>query len=157
MTGRPSDYTEALGLEICRRIAEGQALREICRDEDMPSISAVLEWALVRPDFAELYARARDMQADVHADELTQIADDGRNDWMERNDPNNPGYVANGEEIRRAQLRIDTRKWIAAKLKPRKYGDKQQIEVTHRYADMDDADLEAEIAATLGLPSDRPH
>lgn len=58
------------------------------------------------------------------AEEIIEIADDGSNDWMERNDKDNPGFVANGEHIQRSRLRSDNRKWLLSKLAARKYGDK---------------------------------
>lgn len=72
--------------------------------------------------------RAREAQADTLADELLDISDDARNDWMKRNHgDDDPGWVANGEHIQRSRLRVDTRKWIASKLKPKKYGDKLEL------------------------------
>jgi len=68
-------------------------------------------------------------QADFLFDELVEIADDCRNDWMERNDPTNPGYIANRELVARTKLRLDTRKWCASKLKPKKYGERMDVSV----------------------------
>lgn len=127
---RPSGYSEEISLRICERLIEGESLRAICRDEDMPSQSMVFRWLEANEAFRERYARARELQADTFADELTEICDDGRNDWMERNAGEDKGWQANGENIQRARLRVDTRKWIASKLKPKKYGDK--IETTHQ-------------------------
>lgn len=64
------------------------------------------------------------------ADELLEIADDGQNDWMLRNSPDNPGWRENGEAMRRSQLRIETRKWVAARLLPKRWGDKTVTEIT---------------------------
>jgi hypothetical protein len=76
-------------------------------------------------DFREQYARARDAQADTLADEIIDIADDGSNDWMERElESGKTIEVVNAEHISRSKLRVDARKWVAAKLKPKKYGDK---------------------------------
>lgn len=147
--GRPPIYTKELGTRICTRIAQGEPLSAICAEEGMPHQQTVYGWALDDQAFFMEYARARDMQADFHADEITTIADDARNDWMKRNDPDNPGYVENGESLRRSQLRIEARKWIAAKLKPRKYGDKQMIEVVHRYSEMSDEELERAALAII--------
>lgn len=125
--GRPSDYTQELADYICAEIAEGRSLRSILReDEGMPAMSSVFKWLRLHPEFAEQYARAREAQADALADELLEIADDGRNDWMElRGEDGQPrGWKENGEAIQRSRLRVDTRKWIASKLKPKKYGDK---------------------------------
>lgn len=96
----------------------------------MPPHQTVLRWALTIPEFRDQYKQARDIQAEVLADELLEIADDGRNDWMERNNPDNPGYRENGEAMRRSQLRIETRKWVAARLLPKRWGDKTVTEVT---------------------------
>lgn len=74
------------------------------------------------------YARAKEESADSLADEILDIADNATNDWMKRNHgEDDPGWVANGENIQRSRVRIDTRKWIASKLKPKKYGDKMAI------------------------------
>lgn len=61
------------------------------------------------------------------ADEVMDISDDGANDWMQRNDPDNPGYVVNGEHQARSRLRVDTRKWYLSKLAPKRYGDKIEL------------------------------
>ena len=91
----------------------------------MPSKSMVLRWLAQIQEFRDQYARARDAQADALADELLDVADDGRNDWMEKLDREGEqvGWMVNQEAINRSRLRVDTRKWIASKLKPKKYGD----------------------------------
>lgn len=98
----------------------------------MPNHVTVLRWALTIPEFSNQYKQARDMQAEILADELLDIADNGQNDWMERHDPNgaNIGWRENGEAMRRSQLRIETRKWVAARLLPKRWGDKTTTEVT---------------------------
>jgi hypothetical protein len=49
---------------------------------------------------------------------------------MERNDPDNPGWQANGEHLQRSRLRFDARRWLASKIMPKVYGDRitQEIE-----------------------------
>lgn len=131
--GRPSTYSLEVAVTICTRLAEGTALKTICRDEDMPSLSTVYRW-LADPDheaFREMYTRAREDQADTLADEILEIADDGRNDWMEIQTRGGGTIdVVDKEAVMRSQLRVDARKWIAAKLRPRKYSDKLLQEVT---------------------------
>lgn len=128
--GRPSLFSDALAAKICGRLALGESLRSICRDAKMPNASTVFDWLAKHEKFAEQYARAREAQADALADEITDIADDASNDWMERNQPDNPGWQFNGEAARRSQIRIDARKWVASKLKPKKYGDKLSAELS---------------------------
>lgn len=122
--GRPTDYSLELTARICARIADGESLRSICRDEDMPSTVSVFLWLQKHPEFTNQYVRAREAQADALADDILEISDDARNDWMERHGEDAAGWAVNGEHIQRSRLRVDARKWIASKLKPKKYGDK---------------------------------
>ncbi len=123
--GRPSLSIEALAARICRRLAEGESLRAICADKAMPGISTVMGWLFDgnHDEFSEQYARAREAQAEIRADEIVDIADDDTNDFTADKDGK---LVANGEHIQRSRLRVDARKWIAAKLLPKRYGDKVQ-------------------------------
>lgn len=124
--GRPTDYsTEVTGI-ICDRLADGESLRSICIDEALPHMSTVCRWLRIHAEFREQYALAREGQADALFDEMLDIADDGSNDWMEKRDAdgNNIGWRENGEALQRSKLRVDTRKWMAGKLRPKKYGDK---------------------------------
>jgi len=95
----------------------------------MPGVRTVFQWLTRHEEFAQQYAHAREAQADTLADEMLDIADDGSNDWMLRAKNGSVGWEENGEAINRSRLRLDTRKWIASKLKPKKYGDK--IDHTH--------------------------
>lgn len=130
--GRNTIFTDELATTICTRIASGESLRSICKDDSMPAISSVMLWLVdgKHEAFSEQYANARRIQAEVLADELFDISDDGSNDWMERNDKDGePGYVINGEHVQRSRLRLDTRKWYLSKVLP-KFADKQQIDHT---------------------------
>lgn len=123
--GRPVTHTAELADEICKRLAEGMTLREVCRAEGMPPESTVRLWALDdRGGFAAQYARAREIGYHAMADELIEIADDGQNDWMTRNGEDAEGWQANGEVLQRSRLRVDTRKWMLSKALPKIYGDK---------------------------------
>lgn len=117
---------------ICQRIADGESLRAICDDEGMPAKSTVCLWLIEDKAFSDQYARAREAQADALFDDILSIADDGQNDWMERKNAEgqNIGWMENGEALRRSQLRIDARKWMAGKLQPKKYSDKLQVDQT---------------------------
>ena len=124
--GRPTLYTEALVHEVCERMAAGESLRQICTDEHMPSDAAVRGWAIDDVDgFAARYARARDMHADALFDEALEIADDISGDWSKDKDGN---PVFDHENVQRSRLRVDTRKWAASKLAPKKYSDKLSID-----------------------------
>ena len=108
--GRPSTYSSTLTETICQRIAEGESLRAICREEAMPDKATVLRWLDVHGEFRDQYARARDLQADHFAEEILEIADDGSNDWMrrERKDGSTE-VVLDHEHVQRSKLRVDAR------------------------------------------------
>lgn len=146
MTGR-SDFTQDIADRICERLIEGESLRGICSDDEMPSKSTVFKWLNEQQSFSDQYARARSVQADVLFDEIQDIADDGSNDWMEKRDQDGAmiGWKENGEALQRSRLRVDARKWMAGKLAPKKYGEKIELEQTHKF--------DPDVAAWLGLRS----
>lgn len=123
--GRPTVYTEAIATEIIERIAEGEPLRRVCADDHLPHPRTVRGWVLEnRSGFSPLYARARELCLDAWADEIVEIADDGRNDTYV-NDRGNE--VMDGDVVQRSRLRVDTRKWLMSRLRPSKYGDRIDI------------------------------
>ena len=130
--GRPSEFTQEVADTICELLADGQSLRSICGQEEMPSTSTVCRWLAANTEFREQYTRARELQADSLFDEILEIVDDGLNDWIERkgDDGKTLGWIENGEALRRSALRVDARKWMAGKLQPKKYSDKHQLALT---------------------------
>lgn len=124
--GRPSKYNKAVAAKICALLSQGQSLRTVAKAKGVPSIQTIFTWMQKHPEFLEQYTRAKQESADAMIEEMLDIADDATNDWMEKNDKdgNAIGYQVNGEHVNRSRLRIETRKWLASKLKPKKYGDK---------------------------------
>lgn len=124
--GRPTVYTEELSRRFCERIAHGESVRQICKDEDMPARSSVHEWLLDKryKAFADQYRLACDIRAESMFDELLEIADDGTGDTVEREDGTE---FTNQEVIARSRLRVDTRKWYLSKVLPKKFGDKLDL------------------------------
>lgn len=124
--GRPTDYSQQLADKICAKLTIGESIRTVCKPDGMPSIETFYRWLRTYPEFNEQYARAKQESADAMAEELLDIADNGTNDWMEDNydKGKTPGYALNGENIQRSRLRVDTRKFLMAKMKPKKYGEK---------------------------------
>lgn len=122
-------YSQDTADTICARIAGGESLRAICEGEGMPDKATVFRWLAddANTAFRDQYARAREMQADTLFDDILEISDDARNDWMERNGDDAEGYELKGEHIQRSRLRVDARKWMAGKLRPKVYGDKVDL------------------------------
>lgn len=124
--GRPSDYTSEIADKICHRLAEGESLRAICRDDEMPGRETVRVWLSVHPEFKGKFDEARILQAEGLADELMEIADDGTNDYVERVRDGKTETAFDAEHVARSRLRVDTRKWYLSKVLPKVYGDKLQ-------------------------------
>lgn len=103
-------------------------MRTVCASEEMPAMSSVFKWLRENKSFSEQYARAKQESTDAMAEEILDISDNGANDWMEKHFGEQEAWVTNGEALQRSKLRVDTRKWLMAKMKPKKYGDK--IDVT---------------------------
>ena len=123
--GRHSEFSIEIADKICERLALGESLRAVCSDNDMPCEATVYKWLRAYPEFVETYACAREVQADTFVDDILDIADNGTNDWMRRAGADGEAsWVENGESLKRSQIRIDARKWLAGKYKPKKYGDK---------------------------------
>lgn len=116
--GRPSDYTQEIADAICERLSDGESLRSICASEGMPSKAAVFRWLGAHEAFRDQYARAREEQAETLADEIVGIAD------------GDPSVEDSAVMTARDRLRLDARKWVASKLKPKKYGDKVSQELS---------------------------
>jgi hypothetical protein len=106
---------------VCEELATGLSLRQVCEGVGMPTMSTVFRWLTLHVEFSEMYTRAREVQAETMADEILSIADDGRNDTY----VDDEGRQRTDQDvIARSRLRVDARKWLAAKLMPRKYGEK---------------------------------
>jgi hypothetical protein len=129
--GRPTKYAAKLSDVICAKLSEGQSLRTVCKSDDMPCKATIFNWLRTSEEFLDQYTRAKQESADALTDEMLDIADDSTNDYMTKHNDDGSEYEAlNAEHIQRSRLRIETRKWLSSKLKPKKYGDKIQQEIT---------------------------
>lgn len=124
--GRPTKYSLELAASICEKLSSGKPLRQICMEEDMPSQASVYLWLLKQPEFSDMYARAREEQADTLADEIVAIADE-QPEVIPVYDKRTGELIEHKLDnafIQWQKNRMDARKWTAMKLKPRKYGDR---------------------------------
>lgn len=119
--GRPSKFTNEMMDSICARLSLGESMRKICLDPAMPEQTTMFKWLREIPEFAQQYARAKEESAETYADEMMDIAD-----GMPLMNP--VTGAVDSASVNHQRLRVDTRKWIASKLKPKKYGDKVALE-----------------------------
>lgn len=127
---RPTKYTKKLSDQICERLAMGDSMRTVASDNLMPAMTTLFRWLREKDEFRKQYELAKIESADSMADSSLHIADhesaqpaydeDGKALMVD----GKPLMVVTAQSVAQARLRIDTRKWYASKLKPKKYGDK---------------------------------
>jgi len=126
--GAPTIFDKEKADYICEQLATShKSLRSICKEEGMPSVRTVLYWLTkgddpesdpIYKEFLRQYACARENQADFLAEEIIEISEHTEEDHT---------AFTGGNVVNRDKLRIDARKWVAAKLKPKKYGDRVDL------------------------------
>jgi hypothetical protein len=126
--GRPSKRTPQIIDEICERIAKGETLSSICRDDKMPSRQKLYEWQDADSELSGRIARAREDGFDAIAEECLAIADETQHDTIKADS----GDRQDSEWISRSRLRVDTRLKLLAKWSPKKYGDK----IEHQHGEL---------------------
>lgn len=141
--GRPSIYTEEMADEILLRIAEGESIRQITADDHMPKRSTIHFWVIDdREGFRSQYETAMEIKMMGMAEDISDIADDGSNDYYEKQRPDGSTFVAlDNEHISRSKLRVDARKWLLSKLLP-KFADKQNLDHTSSDGSMTPTEIE---------------
>lgn len=128
--------------EVFARIANCEFIHKIAESYEM-SAGSLHTWLNARP---EMYARAREQQADKLVADMLQIADDGLNDTYQ---DDNGNVRTDQDVIGRSRLRVEARKWLAGKMNAKKYGDRLNLDAEVKFADMTDEQLEAKLAAAM--------
>lgn len=105
--GRATTFTQELADEICSRISEGESLRKICEDPQMPGRRTVFDWLAKNDDFRDDYALAHQRQAEYFVGQIVEMAD-----------------AATPQNWQVVKLQIWARQWTASKLHPKKYSDR---------------------------------
>lgn len=130
--GRPSKRTPALIDQICARLSKGEPMASICRDDGFPDPSTVWDWAQADDTVSQSIARARERGFDAIAAECLDIADDGRNDFVDKLNADGEviGRTLDAEHVQRSKLRVETRLKLLAKWDPKRYGEFVRSEVS---------------------------
>lgn len=118
---RPAEFTDEIFDEICDRMANGQGLRKICEDPQMPGRQTFLRWIEKDTGRQTKYQAAREALMDWYAEEILEIAWDDSKDTI-KDKAGEPKQ--NHEWINRSRLKVDTLKFLMAKLHPKRYGER---------------------------------
>lgn len=125
--GRKSTFDQKTADDICARLAEGESLNRICKDDGLPAESTVRAWVLDDiAGFAAKYTRARELQAHKLAEEIIDIADTTEL-GVKRTTKASGVETTEGDMIEHRRLRVDARKWYLSKVLPKSYGDKLTV------------------------------
>jgi Bacteriophage Sf6, terminase small subunit-like len=129
---KPTAYTKELGDRICYMFSTDpeMSLLRMNADPTLPTVGSFYGWLRDNEDLAKMYHNAREMQQDLKAAEMEE--------WTKtplvgtirtvRTGVDFKGKPIESEEVReidnvdRARLMVETRKWILAKERPKKYG-----------------------------------
>lgn len=116
----PVRYSPEIADYVCEQMASGRSLIEVCRDEGMPTESAVRQWVLDDVEgFAAKYTRARILLAERWADEVVMLSD--------MDPPMTDKGSLDSAAVNHQRLRVDSRKWLLSKVLPKVYGDKLDV------------------------------
>lgn len=128
--GRPSKYNQEISKRICHLIATSSSgIGKLCKENpDIPCKETIWHWRSEYPEFLAQYDDAKKKQIEVLVEELREIADDSSKDTIINSETGKE--TLNSEWVQRSKLKVDTRKWLASKLLPKLYGDKQTVETT---------------------------
>ena len=133
--GRPTLYTSETVDEICRLLRKGKSLSKIAKEPNMPSRAKILEWLGKHEDFRDRYVKAKQLAAEAAADEVIDIADEGR-----------------AEEAPKTSLRIKARQWTASRLLPQRWGEKSTVTHQIQAEDVDQTAICRRMAYLLEQP-----
>ena len=122
---RPTKFSAELGEEICELVASGWLMKHAARNFGIPP-ETVCRWVVRHEAFREAYAVARTQRSEFWGEEIIEIADDATRDYTTDEHGN---CVFNVENVHRARLRIDARRWQMVRLDPRLWGDRQLIDL----------------------------
>jgi len=127
----PSGYKKSVMTKICKRLATGESLRSICKDEKMPREATVRLWIIKDVGgCAKEYTQARDIGIDARVDEILEIAYTVEDGVTLTREPDGSTRIVKGDMLGHRRLKTDTLKWYICKLAPKKYGDR--LDLTHK-------------------------
>lgn len=127
---------ETILTDINDRISNGESLRKILLEKDMIDSKTFYKWidgdddrkSDVYVKRIQQYTRACARRADAIFEEAISIADTPQEGEITKTDKDGNKEVTKADMIAHRRLQVDTRRWAAGKLNPKKYGDKVQTE-----------------------------
>lgn len=132
---RATVFNQKVADNILASIANGKSVRSVCEKAPAPTRTMFYKWIRENEQFRKDYERAIELRSDHIAEEILQIADDTANDYVQTVGDNDlPIFVQNNVKVQRDRLRIDSRKWLLARMSPKKYGDHLKVDADNNHS-----------------------
>lgn len=125
---RPSTYTDEIVDEVIRRVSDGEPLAQVCRDDHTPALRTFYDWVEARPELSARFARAREAGFDIIAHDALRIADTPV-EGVTTQESDDGVKITREDMLGHRRLQVDTRLKLLAKWDPKRYGDKQAIDL----------------------------
>ena len=110
----PSKKTPQIVRRFLEAIRNGRSAAQACKAEGMPSTQTILNWVESDPDFAAQYEKAKEERGNYYGELVAEISLAGLQ-----------GKYKDSGMLRAA---IDGLKWSAARMAPKGFGDRMQVE-----------------------------
>jgi hypothetical protein len=124
-------WTEELENSICAEMSiNAISLEQICKENGFPCARSIYRHIIEDEEFSRKYARARELQLQVLADEIIPLADKDRICQKKTIKADGSEEVVILDQVERTKLQIESRKWLLSKLAPKKYGDRIQQDIS---------------------------
>ena len=139
--GRPTTYTPEKAAFICNAIIENKILEPVLKEVGIAWVT-LYAWLERNPEFAKLYAHAREIQTQLWEDEIVRVSYQGSDDYGFKETADKDGESARpvflAEHVNRSRLIVDSLKWLMTKRMPKKYGDRSttELEIGSRLDDL---------------------
>ena len=109
------ELTSTITDQICQELMSGKPLTSICRNKDLPSLSTVHRWIDKHPSFAKQILQARRVGTQYYLDKMIEELES-----------------VSAKDVGIVREKLHHYRWLASKLLPSLYGDKQEVVQTQR-------------------------
>lgn len=129
---------ERIITEICNQVIEDKISFNQAVDDSEISLVSFYKWIAKNEDLQVLYNYAREVRSDVLFEQIIEIADTTEEGVTIETDDNGRTKEKKGDMTQHRRLKIDSRKWVVARMNPKKYGDKSEVDLTTKGESLND-------------------
>lgn len=129
---------ERIVTEICNKVIEDKiSFNQAVKDSEIGLVS-FYKWVAKNEELQNVYKYAREIRSDVLFEEIIEISDNTEEGIVIETDDSGRTKEKKGDMTQHRRLKIDSRKWVVARMNPKKYGDRQHIDHTTKGESLND-------------------